>query len=238
MGVIYEISNSMDDRVYIGSTLDFNRRNREHINDLKQNKHPNIHLQRFCNKYGINLLEFRIVEECDDDIILEREQLFLDNKENLFNISVDASAPMTGRNHSEKTKEHFSKIRMGINNPMYGTKRPKHVIDAMQSNRWKNVTKKEQVIRKINRKIREELIINKNGDQFRCMSQSHAAHIIGVSHQSIQKSVKSGKLKCKGWTLTPCEDIKYNEEFVLNNIDLFDDDCFPQPELIAMIKSL
>jgi group I intron endonuclease len=239
MAVVYKISNLVDDRVYIGSAVDFKRRKREHVNDLKSNRHANIHLQRFCNKYGLNLLQFEVIEECRDDVVLEREQLLLDSTKNLFNISTDASAPMAGRNHTKEVREHFSKIRTGEGNPMYGKKRKPHVVKAMQEARWNNVTKKEKVLKKINRQLRQEIIIEKDECSIRCMSQAHAADIIGVKHQSIQKSIKTGRCLCKGWSLEVCSNKIYTDELVKNHLYLFDDSTFfPQPELVEMLKNL
>jgi len=145
---------------------------------------------------------------------------------------------MTGRKHKAESLIKMSENSKGEKNPMYGTKRPKWIVDKMQSNRWENVTKKEKILMKINRKLRQELIITKDLLNIRCVSHTHAAKEIGVSHQSIQKAIKSGRHTCKGWTIQICDDILYNEDLVLNHLDLFDSDCFPQPELVEMLKAL
>jgi len=241
MGVIYKISNLLDDRVYIGSTVDYNRRHREHINDLKNGNHHNIHLQRFFNKYGLDKLVFNIIEECDNNFLKETEQKYLNTGINLFNISKYASAPMMGRNHSKTFKEKMSNIMKGKNNPMYGKKRPKWIIDKWVKSKIRKKedrTKQENILSRISRKKRTELIIEKGEHKIRCMSQSHAAKIIGVKHQSIGSCISRGTFKCKGWSIIICEDQKYTKQFVLKYINLFDDDMFPQKELLDMLMSL
>jgi hypothetical protein len=173
-------------------------------------------------------------------IILEREQKFLDSELHLFNISSDASAPMTGRSHSNKTRKHFSNIRVGEGNPMFGKKRAKHVVEAMQENRWANgMKKKERVLRRINRKLRKEVIIEKDNKSIRCLSTAHASNIIGVASTTVADAIRSGRLKSKGWNIIVCNDKKYSEEFVLKHIELFDDISFyPKPELVEMLKNL
>jgi len=60
---IYKITCTENNRFYIGSAKKINKRCQRHINDLKNNKHINIHLQRAYNKYGkvhfhLKLLKF------------------------------------------------------------------------------------------------------------------------------------------------------------------------------------
>ena len=62
MGVIYKISNNVDDRIYIGSTINLNKRWNEHKRKLLNHKHHNIHLQRFVDKYGLDSLNFNVLK--------------------------------------------------------------------------------------------------------------------------------------------------------------------------------
>lgn len=48
---IYSITNVNDNKVYIGSTNNFEKRYYRHLHLLKKNKHFNIHLQRAFNIY-------------------------------------------------------------------------------------------------------------------------------------------------------------------------------------------
>lgn len=59
---IYIIKNTLDDRVYIGSTNNFRERFRSHRNKLKIGKNASLYLQNFCNKYGIDKLNFEVLE--------------------------------------------------------------------------------------------------------------------------------------------------------------------------------
>lgn len=123
---VYIITNYIDSRVYIGSSVNIKERWCEHKRDLLKDNHQNTHLQNFVNKYGIDVLNFKILENCENT--LEREQYYLDSIDNKFNISNSASAPMLGKKHS---KEAIEKIRIrsaGKNNPMFGKKRPKELL--------------------------------------------------------------------------------------------------------------
>ena len=76
MSGIYGIFNKVNKKVYIGQTIDFDKRFREHKNSLDGDYHINHHLQNAWKKYGSNNFEFRIIEECDN--LTEREQFWID----------------------------------------------------------------------------------------------------------------------------------------------------------------
>ena len=105
MGYVYEITNVIDDRVYIGSTINLDKRWCEHKRDLMNNSHQNIHLQRFVNKYSIDSISFHIIEKIDNKNLLTKEQHYLDITKNKFNIATDSSAPMMGKHHTKEAKE-------------------------------------------------------------------------------------------------------------------------------------
>lgn len=238
MGYIYKISNNIDDRVYIGSTINLNKRWNEHRKDLSNNRHQNIHLQRFANKYGLDSLKFDILELVDDNIILVREQYHIDNTKHLFNISTCATAPMKGKTHTIESLAKIAQRSAGVNNPMYGKKRPQWLIDKLVTfslGRKKSIEEKAK--RTINSPNRIELIIENSNIQYNCFSISHAAAIIGVKSQSISKAIKNNR-NSMGWTVLKSNENFYNKEILLNNLHLFNENCHPQPELISMLKSL
>lgn len=107
---VYEIKNTITNKIYIGSSKDVRERWNEHKRELDKNNHHSIHLQRAWNKYGEESFVFNLIEECNEDDTLAREQLYLDllkpyDKNKGYNISKDASAPMKGRKHSKETME-------------------------------------------------------------------------------------------------------------------------------------
>jgi len=110
---IYKITNTINDKMYIGSSIDIQGRWREHKNDLKNDKHHSQHLQRAWNKYNGKNFVFSIIEECEREETLNREQYYLDLYKSYdskfgYNMSHDALAPMMGRKFSEKSKKKLS----------------------------------------------------------------------------------------------------------------------------------
>lgn len=122
---IYKITCLSNNKIYIGSANNIYKRWNEHIWELNNQKHDNKHLQDAWNKYGEENFVFEIIEECNKDIKLDREQYYLDlyepyNRDKGFNIAKNALAPMDGRKHSEETKKHFSETRKGELHPWWG----------------------------------------------------------------------------------------------------------------------
>lgn len=70
---IYMIRNIANDKKYIGLSRDCYGRISRHKTNLKHNKHSNCHLQAAWNKYGWQMFEFLIIEECCIDSLPERE---------------------------------------------------------------------------------------------------------------------------------------------------------------------
>lgn len=64
---------------YIGSTTNFEKRHREHMNQLRRNKHINNKFQHAYNKYGDKHMVYEILEEAhfpkDYDKVLKKEYL-------------------------------------------------------------------------------------------------------------------------------------------------------------------
>jgi len=87
---IYRIKNLKNKKCYYGSSKNIEKRWRTHLNNLKNGKHHNAHLQRSWDKYGEDNFVFELVEECGETILLELEQKYLDlNPE--FNIGIKSS---------------------------------------------------------------------------------------------------------------------------------------------------
>lgn len=75
---IYSVTNRITGDVYIGQTVNFKRRWREHKRELNQNQHINKHLQGAWNKYGEESFEFRIIHLCDElDDLNELERYYI-----------------------------------------------------------------------------------------------------------------------------------------------------------------
>lgn len=75
---IYSITNKINNRVYIGSSKDINRRWKQHINDLNKGTHINQSLQDDWRKYGENNFKFNVIRQCDESELkyIELDEIF------------------------------------------------------------------------------------------------------------------------------------------------------------------
>jgi group I intron endonuclease len=89
---VYEICNTTNNDLYIGSAVNLNRRKAVHWSLLSRGVHPNVHLQRAWDKYGESAFKFNVIITCQKDNCLFYEQQFLDQLNPAYNISPNASA--------------------------------------------------------------------------------------------------------------------------------------------------
>lgn len=109
---IYSIRTSVNNRIYVGSSINLWKRYKQHKNDLKTSIHHNVKLQRHVHKFGIDSLLFEIIEFCDKEILIEREQYWIDYHKAYdiltgFNINLKAESSI-GVKRSDEYKKNVS----------------------------------------------------------------------------------------------------------------------------------
>lgn len=112
---VYRIRNKQNGRVYIGSSINLPRREREHFQLLKRNSHTNHFLQNDFNKETNPDFVFEILKTCKSTDVLSEEQTILDqvfdNQKNCYNLSPKAVARY-GK-HTISTKQKISSALKG-----------------------------------------------------------------------------------------------------------------------------
>ncbi len=124
---IYCIRNIINNKIYIGSSVDFKNRVRLHRYDLNHNKHHSIYLQRAWNKYGEGSFVFEIIRSVEiKEHLVEYEQIFIDFFKPEYNMSKIAGSAL-GTKRSEEQKKNMSKPRSeeGKRNIIEGVKKRK-----------------------------------------------------------------------------------------------------------------
>lgn len=90
---IYKIVNKQNNKYYIGSSSNIEKRWYVHKTRLNNNNHPNKYLQAAWNKYGEQCFLF-VIEKSNisEDILLIEEQRFLNNcnKKLVYNLTFEA----------------------------------------------------------------------------------------------------------------------------------------------------
>ncbi len=103
---IYQVSR--DRAVYVGSTGNISKRWREHRSVLKHGAAHNRYFQRVWNKYGEGDFEFKVLEECALDKLIEREQFWADAIDPICNMAEFVENPTRGKVFSDEHRRKLS----------------------------------------------------------------------------------------------------------------------------------
>jgi group I intron endonuclease len=98
---VYSIICNLTNARYIGSSIDIGNRLVDHLVDNNTNEH----LQNAINKYGLENFTFTVVEFCDSQVLLQREQHYLDILFSLF-------YPLPGSPPDQKKKYWSRRTRL------------------------------------------------------------------------------------------------------------------------------
>jgi group I intron endonuclease len=104
---IYVIRVEGGSGVYVGQAQTLKKRWRNHRDALKEGIHHCPPLQKAFIKYGEAAFTIEVIEFCEDSLLTEREQYYLDTIENLYNICKVAKSAR-GNYHSETTRLKMS----------------------------------------------------------------------------------------------------------------------------------
>ncbi len=113
---IYKIYNNKTGDFYIGSAKNLYLRLHMHKSNLLKNKHVNKFLQHSYNKYGKSNFTFEVLEECDTNLLINREQFYIDYLFPTFNLRKIAKSNL-GIKWSEESKK--KKKLQGRKGPIY-----------------------------------------------------------------------------------------------------------------------
>ncbi|MDP3987255.1 MAG: NUMOD3 domain-containing DNA-binding protein [Nanoarchaeota archaeon] len=166
---IYYIKNILNNKIYIGSSINLETRFREHKNDLRNKNHHSYHLQQAWNKYGEENFQFGIIEECKEKVkkfIIQREQYWLDfyksyEKNSGYNICKIADSPL-GTKRSEEDKRKMSESRKGRvawNKGIPVREETKlKISESLKKREWRMSEEHKEILRKIHKgkKLSEE----------------------------------------------------------------------------------
>jgi len=133
MGIIYKVINNINGKHYIGLTgRTLKIRKKEHIKEAKSGVKFSI-FHKALIKYGVENFKWEVVEECDSDILEEREIYYIKKynsyapNKNGYNLTEGGlcNYGSVGENHwlsrlsEEERKKWLIKYRYGENNGMY-----------------------------------------------------------------------------------------------------------------------
>jgi group I intron endonuclease len=110
---IYLIRNTINGKVYVGSSISMFARWKYHIYLLNSGKHPNRHLQSAWMKTGKDFFEFMIIECCSDESLIVREKVWVEyydsmNQDKGYNLICPDRKIITEEMRMKWSKAHFS----------------------------------------------------------------------------------------------------------------------------------
>lgn len=141
-GYIYKITNDVNGKFYVGSTINPQERMTHHFAALRNGVHHSIHLQRAFNKYGEEHFHFEIVEVCEADKRLEREQCYLNTLDFSGDECYNESPIATNCVLSGERNGMWG--RRGKDNPNYGRKNSEETKRKMSESAKRVVHTKER----------------------------------------------------------------------------------------------
>lgn len=131
---IYQILNIVNGKKYIGSSSHVHGRwTSGHKKHLRARTHANLHLQAAWDKYGENSFTLSVLECCEKDELLGREQYYLDHVIR-WDFDYNVSRTANGVNSPESTRKIQEALRLmrlepGYVHPLRGKKRSLAAIE-------------------------------------------------------------------------------------------------------------
>ena len=159
---IYKIENIVNKKIYIGSCSNFNVRKGSHLCLLRQGKHHSIKLQRSFDKYGEANFIISLIESCEKENLIKREQYYIDSLKPYYNICLIAgstqgriftdshkerlSKSLTGKVRTKAQKEHQRQIKIGKTHTKETKEKVSKIVNKLKGNRIGDKINSEQIL--------------------------------------------------------------------------------------------
>lgn len=108
---IYYIKNNINNKYYIGQSVNIKKRKQQHLAELRHNNHRNIYLQNAFNKYGEDAFEFKLIKVCKPKYLNRFEKMYVkiyDSYNNGYNLTEGGENPpvLKGEDNPFYQKNH------------------------------------------------------------------------------------------------------------------------------------
>jgi group I intron endonuclease len=202
---VYGFLSKTTGKLYIGSSINLNIRFDNHLKGLRSN----IKLQNAINKYNLQDFIFVVFEYCEAEILVSREQFYIDILKPEFNILKIAGSSL-GYKHTEKSLAKMRKMqesidKSGENNPMFGKIR----IHSTETKVKISVIQGTSIF-----------VYDSNGLLVNTFNSARkAAEYFGSNHQIILRYARNNKLFQDKWYLS------FSKDLLISSSKKFSDNC-------------
>lgn len=197
---VYKIVNKLNNKVYIGSSINILERWIAHKYKLKLGEHNNQYLQRTYNKYGIDNLQFSIIERCAEDNLTIREQYWIDYYGGL------GSSILYNMKEPEGDHKVLPEVTEKIKQKLLGKSPSKETIQKILKSR-EGYKHSEETKRKIGegnkgkkrtQETKQKLSESKKGKMKGCENPFFGKHHSEETKQKLKRYIQEGIIGRKG----------------------------------------
>lgn len=133
---VYKITNKINNKCYIGQSINIERRFEEH----KYTNRSSKHLHRAIKKYGVDNFSFEIVEECKREQLSDKEKYWIKYYNSIspfgYNLTIGGDGGNTFQYRTEQemqeTKKKISQATSGEKNGFYGKQHSEKTKDILR----------------------------------------------------------------------------------------------------------
>lgn len=214
---IYKWTNIETGDSYVGSGVDLAKRIRSYYQMAELEKHPR-HINNALLKYGHDKFKLEILEYCDRDKLMEREQFYLDEINPTYNIlkkayslegfkhSAETIEALKAREFTEEHRENLSKAsawREGRVPSEYTLKKLSESLKKYHKEHPNKHPLTPEALENIKQKTTEReavpvTLVNKDtGEEIPFATQTDAGTFLGITRQAIKKALDRGSIMAK-----------------------------------------
>lgn len=180
---IYEIVNLENGKRYIGSAKNFAVRWRAHRAKLRKGDHHNRHLQASWSKHSEAAFEFRVIEVCEVERLIEAEQRAINKGRPEYNLSPTAGSTLGVR----FTDEAKRKIGAALKGKTLGRKRDRAAVEkgaAAHRGRRRPKETGQKISAVLSGRKRDPKAVEASAAKLRGrkLPPEHVVHLVGDTH--------------------------------------------------------
>jgi len=191
-GGIYTIMCLINGKIYVGRSVNWEKRLKGHKFILNKNQHLNQHLQSAWNKYGEENFTFELLEEYEERFLSSMEHWWcnmLNTHNRKYGYNIEPTSPFGMIHLSEETKEKLSKALKGRKGTFLGRKHNEESKKKMS-----DVKKGKKVSSELIEKRRQKQVGKKRTkEQKEEMSKSRKGRKFTEEHKKNISNAKKGK---------------------------------------------